>query len=230
MSRERTRRRWRMIWRGVLALVAAAVFAGIGYSSYRAGSLLARLDVTALQADVDRLTGDLQTLRAENARLQGDLAQTRQTADALRRRYDTDVPSGGLAALVDLVRQRLRDGLPQDRIAHVLREAASMRSCDGPAIRKRFAIQPAGPTATDDGVTLLDGLIRVTATAPAAAAEPAKAATVTILRGWSAEPIRLTGLPARQAITINNAELQLVVETSNVPGYAAVSLSTCGNG
>jgi outer membrane murein-binding lipoprotein Lpp len=151
MSRERTRRRWRLIWRGVLVLVAAAVFAGIGYSSYRTGSLLARLDVTALQADVDRLTGDLQTLRAENSRLQGDLAQTRQTADALRRRYDADVPSGGLAGLVDLVRQRLRDGLPQDRLAEVLHEAASTRSCDGPPIRKRIGRWPGGGRRAGQG-------------------------------------------------------------------------------
>ena len=57
-----------------------------------------------------------------------------------------------------------------------------------------------------------------------------KAAVVTISRAWAAQPIKVTGLPVRQVITIYNTDLKLVVEASDLRGYAVASLSTCGKG
>jgi len=79
-------------------------------------------------------------------------------------------------------------------------------------------------------VTLLEGLIQVSASAPATAEDPVKAATVTITRAWSAQPIRVTGLPVRQTIPLNNAELKLTVEASELRGYGTATLHLCGRG
>ena len=49
-------------------------------------------------------------------------------------------------------------------------------------------------------------------------------------RAWAAEPLKLTGLPAKQDIAINNAVLHLTVEASDLAGYATASLSVCGKG
>jgi hypothetical protein len=51
---------------------------------------------------------------------------------------------------------------------------------------------------------------------------------VTISRAWAAEPIKVTGLPAQQVITIYNTELKLLVEPSDLRGFAQASLSICG--
>ncbi len=229
LSRERGRRRRRVLWRGMLWLAVAAVLGAIGYSSYRTGSTLARLEVTTAEENVARLTAELGNLRSENDRLRTDLAQTRQNADTLRRRYDADVPKGGLAEVLGLARDRLAAGVPQDRIAQVLREAEAMQPCESRVSRKRFAMQTTGQ-GPDQVVSLLDGLIQVTVSVPAGAEDPTKAATVTITRAWASQPIKATGLPVRQSIAINNVELKLTVEVSEMRGYGAVSLSTCGKG
>jgi len=111
----------------------------------------------------------------------------------------------------------------------VLREIDAPRPCGDRVTRRRFPIttKAQGP---DDVVALLDGLIQVSASMPAGGDGPAKAAVVTISRAWAAEPIKVTGLPVQQVITIYNAELKLVVAASDLRGYAEASLSTCGKG
>jgi hypothetical protein len=65
---------------------------------------------------------------------------------------------------------------------------------------------------------------------PAGGESLAKAAAVTISRAWIAEPIKVTGLPVQQVIMIYNTDLKLVVEASDLRGYAEASLSACGKG
>lgn len=228
-SRQRSRRRRQLVARTALWLGIGAVFAGIGYSSYRSGVLLARMEVRGLEDEIARLSSQVEGTRIENDRLRTDLSQARQSAEGVKRRYDTDVPSGGLATLVALTRERLGAGVREDRIAQVLREAENTRVCEGRFIRKRFAIQTTGQGA-EESVTLLEGLIQVSASAPAGSDDPAKAATVTISRVWATQPIKVTGMPVRQSIPLNSAELRLSVEPSELRGYATATLSLCGRG
>ena len=170
----------------------------------------------------------MEGLRVDNDRLRMDLSQTRVAADGLKRRYDSDVPSGGLASLVALVRDRLGAGVREDRLAAVLKDAENTRACEGRFIRKRFPIT--APGQPEDTTTLLEGLIQVSASAPAGVDDPAKAATVLVGRVWASQPARLTGLPARLSVPINNAELKLLIEPSELRGYATATLSLCGKG
>lgn len=176
-----------------------------------------------------RLTEQLASLQTANAGLQRELAQTQEAKDALQRRYAADIPNGRLAELYALMADRLRAGVTEDRVAQALRDAEALRSCDGLMTRKRFLIQTAGQTP-DRAVSLLDGLIQISATAPNGSEGLAKATTVGIVRAWTVEPITLTGLPVRQPIRINNLLLTLVVEASDLRGYGMASLSTCSSG
>jgi hypothetical protein len=171
----------------------------------------------------------LASLQTADAGLRRELALTQDAKDALQRRYAADIPNGRLAELYALMADRLRAGVTEDRLAEALRDAEAIRPCDGPMSRKRLLIQTAGQTA-DRAVSLLDGLIQVSATAPSGSEGLAKATTVKIARAWAAEPITLTGLPIRQPILINNLLLTLVVEASDLRGYGMASLSTCSPG
>jgi regulator of replication initiation timing len=228
-SRQRSRRRRQLLSRFALWLLGAGVFVGIGYSSYRSGVVLARMELQGLEDDIVRLTSQVEALRVENDRLRTDLSQARQTADGVKRRYETDVPSGGLASLVGLLRDRMGAGVKEERLSQILRDAENTRPCEGRFVRKRFAIYTGGPGA-EESVGLLEGLVQVSASAPSSADDPAKAATVTIQRAWSAQPVKLTGLPVRHTIALNNAELKLVLEPSELRGYGNVTLSLCGRG
>jgi cell division protein FtsB len=178
-SRERIRRRRKVVWRALLWLIFAAVAVMIGYSSYRTGSVLARLEVTEQQASIGRLTEQLASLQTADAGLRRELALTQDAKDALQRRYAADIPNGRLAELYALMADRLRAGVTEDRVAAALHDAEAIRPCDGPMTRKRFLIQTAGQTP-DRAVLLLDGLIQVSATAPSGSEGLAKATTVRI--------------------------------------------------
>lgn len=228
-SRQRSRRRRQLLTRAALWLGVAVIFAGIGYSSYRTGALLARMEVSGLEEEIRRLTSQVEGLRVENDRLRVDLSQVRQSADGMRRRYDADVPSGPLASLVSLMRERLAAGVREDRVAQILREAENTRPCEGRFIRKRFAIHVPGQ-GPEEAVTLLEGLIQVSASAPNTSEDPAKSAIVTISRAWAAQPLKVNGMPVRQSIPLNNAELRLSVEASELRGYGTATLTLCGRG
>jgi hypothetical protein len=227
ISRERARRRRQFLFRLTLWLFAACVFVAIGYSSYLTGSALAKRAVLAQRAAIERLQAQVDADKSTNERLQADLAQARQATAALQQRYDDDVPKGGLAALVTVLRQKQGAGIKDFRIAQVLREIDAPPPCSAKVTRRRIPIATKAP-GPDDAVSFLDGLVQVSASIPAGADGTTRAATVTISRAWAAEPIKATGLPVQQVITIYNTDLTLVVEPSDLRGFAQASLSICG--
>jgi hypothetical protein len=226
-SRERARRRRKFLFRITLWLFAVGVFIALGYSSYLTGSALAEREVTGLRAEISHLQAELDADKSTNDQAQADLAQARQATIALQQRYDADVPKGGLAALVTILRQKQGTGIKDDRIAHMLSEIDAPHPCSEKVTRRRLPIATKAP-GPDDVASFLDGLVLVSASLPAGTADASKAATVTIARAWAAEPIKMTGLPVQQVITIYNTELKLLVEPSDLRGFAQATLSICG--
>jgi hypothetical protein len=229
VRRERARRRRQLLLRLTVWLFAAGVFVAIGYSSYLTGRALAKREVVAQREEIDRLQSKVDADKSATEQLRADLTEAREATAALQRRYDADVPKGGLAALVAILRQKQGIGIKDDRIAQVLRQIDAPRPCIDKVTRRRFPIDTKAP-GPDGAVSFLDGLVQVSASMPAGADGTAKSATVTISRAWAAEPIRLTGLPTQQVITIYNTDLNLVVEPSDLRGFAQASLSLCGKG
>ncbi len=229
ISRERRRRRWRLLGRAAVLLGGLALFGLIGHYAYQTGTALARIELGDLQKQIDRQAKQLQDQAAETDRLQKALAAAQDAAAALQRRYDADVPSGALAGLVLAVKQRLAAGLAADQIAKSLAELEPPRPCTEHATRKRFEIVAAGH-GEGEGVTFLDGLIQVTASVRGDPDDPAKPPTVTITRAWAAQPLKLTGLPVRQPIAIDGMQVTLTVEPADLHGYLFATLSTCGKG
>lgn len=215
--------------RVAMFLLIAGGLVGLGYSAYQTGTMLAQSSVTTLSSKVIDLTNQLGASRTENEHLQSDLAETKRATLTLQNRYDKDVPTDEMAGLLGIARERVAQGVPAPRLGQALREATVTRVCDTRFVRKRFAFQ-VGRSTPEDAATLLDGLIQISATIPSAAADPVRTAAVVIEQTWSAEVTKLTGLPARQDIVVNNLLLHLVVEASSMPGFGMVSLSVCGKG
>lgn len=229
VRRERSLRRRRLMWRVSIWLLMAVGLVGLGYSAYQTGTVLAASRVTELSRRVSDLTTQLGASRTENEHLQSSVAEAKQAVLTIQSRYDTDIPKGELADLLGIARQRLSQGVPAPRLRQVLQDTTATRVCDTRLTRKRFAFQAGKPTP-EDTASLLDGLVQVSATFSSATTDSLRTAGVTVEQAWASEPTKLTGLPARQDIIINNLVLRLVVEASGVPGYAMVALSTCGKG
>jgi len=90
-------------------------------------------DLSALQ-ELNRLLSE----RAASAEQRAEAAITR--AARLQRSYDADVPQGQTRELLDLVQQRLKDGVPAARLEFLLREARVERKCDPPSETKRLLV------------------------------------------------------------------------------------------
>lgn len=225
-NRERRRRTGQIALRVAKWTVMLAIFVGLGFWSYQSGLDLARSEVIELEGRLETLSADARGTYARNAQLEGELRQAREDIAALQRRYDRDVPKGEAAALFALAQGRIGAGVPQDRVAQIMRDAGPVRRCEGRASGRRFAVAY-GPRASDTaGMELLDGLVRVSVSAPNQTDDLARAASVVILV-FGQDPVTLTGLPQRHPVTLGNAELVLNV-TSEIRGFATAALSTCG--
>jgi hypothetical protein len=226
ISRDRSRRRRQFMSRAFMWMLGLGALGGLGYSAYQTGTMLAESRVVELERSLVVLTGQLETTNQEKARVLAGLAEMRQANAALQARYDADVPKGELAELFGIVRGRLAQNVPAARLSQVMQDAGVTRPCETRVTRKRFAIVPAGRTPEE--VSLLDGLVQVSASAPAVATDGLKGVSVLVARAWTGEPLKLAGLPVRQDIVVNNLVLRLAVEPSDVAGYAVATLSGCG--
>ena len=226
ISRDRSRRRRQFMWRASLWLAGIGVLGGLGYSAYQTGTMLAEARVVELERNLVTVTAQLETANQDKAHTLLSLAEARQANQALQVRYDSDVPRGEMAELYGVARSRLAQGVPAARLTQVLQDATATKPCDTRSTRRRFPIVAAGRPAEE--VSLLDGLVQISASIPPGSTESAKTATVLVTRAWLAEPLKLTGLPARQDIAVNNLVLRLTVEASEVAGYATATLSGCG--
>lgn len=225
-SRERRRRTGQIVLRLAKWLFALAVFVGLGFWSYQSGLDLARSEVTELEGRLDTLSADARATYARNAQLEGELRQARADMAALQRRYERDVPAGEAAALFALAQARIGAGVPRARVEQLIRDAGPVRQCEGRASSRRFAVAY-GPRAPDNaGIELLDGLVRVVVSAPNQTDDLARAANVVVTVAGQ-DPVTLTGLPQRHAVTLGNAELTLNV-SSEIRGFATAGISTCG--
>ena len=228
-ARERKRQRAKFIGLIGTGLLAAGGLAGLGYAAWVAGSELAQVRTSNMETKKAQLAAERDAARAQAARADAAPPTLRQDNAAIQKRYDAEVPTGSMAEIYALVRQRLGAGVDQARLTALLRDAGPLQPCESRVLRKRHPIQVAPKDASDMAV-FLDGLVGVAVAIPSAGAAPKQTATVTIVTAWTEEPVKLTGLPARRDIVINNAVLRLAVDVSEVAGFASVALSVCGKG
>ena len=194
----------------------------LGYAAYETGTRIADLPTAALRRQVADLTRQLGDSRAEVARLGADLAAANDARAAAQGRYVAEVPDPTVADLHAILRQRMAQGVPAERLAQVLRTARELHACEGRSARRRFPLLLPGQPA--EAVSFLDGLVTLSASG-----QGDQVVTVVNL-AWADAPLRLEGLPARQGLTLNNLSLQLLVEPSGLPGFAQATLSVCGAG
>ena len=135
----RSRRRQAMLGTARLVGLALAI-AGGAFASYQIGRSQSRIEAGRFESDLSALQelNRLLSERAASAEQQAEAAITR--AARLQRSYDTDVPQGQTKELLDLLEQRLKDGVPATRLEFLLREARVERKCDPPTETKRLLV------------------------------------------------------------------------------------------
>jgi multidrug efflux pump subunit AcrA (membrane-fusion protein) len=226
-SRERRQRLLQGLGHTAKWLLFFAALAAVGLFATHTAREDAREDLERLAAERDTAQTEAQSRIAEAERLARETEAARAEAATARGRYAAEVPTGRLAALLAAVRARLDSGLPEDRLAEVIRDAAPRRACDGPPIMRRFRITPGERALPEDAATFFEGLVRIQANAPAGFEALSRTMVVTFAGQGLAAPVTLTGTPAVQAFRIGHHEATITVTASPVAGFAAATVAAC---
>jgi len=199
-SRERARRRKALLQRIGRWLLVLGIFIGIGYSSHRAGLILAESKVVALRRELADITRERDNARLARENAQAALAKANERIAELQTRYDTDVPRGDLATLLQLTRERLAAGITAVRVTDALRAVRPISVCDGRPVSKRFLLRTGPQPGPDDTMTFADGLISLSVTADID--DPARTMTAHFSRFGGAPSTASGPPPLRHAIVM----------------------------
>jgi len=235
-DRIRARRRTRIALAiGKWALVLA-VFCAIGYYAYEAGTRLAQRDTTELRQQVTDLTTRLAGLQRDKDQVQRELAAATAQAEDLRKRYESDVPTGAISELLRVMRAKLAAGVKPERIAGVLNAAENTRSCDDKPTSKRFVVRIGSQRPPNDNASFADRLITVSAAGsaaidaegrPQAWFDVAKPLTVTFTR-IGGESTAATGvLPLQHSVVLGDTEHRFVLTPADARGFLLVTSDSC---
>lgn len=208
-------------------LLFFAALAAVGLFATHTAREESREAVERLEAERDAARAEAQARIAEAERLARDTGAARAEAATARGRYEAEVPTGRLAALFAAMRARLDGGLPEERLAEVIRDAAPRRACDGPPIMRRFRITPGERPLPEDAATFFEGLVRVQANAPAGFDSLARTMVVGFAGQGLAAPVTVTGVPASQSFRIGHHEATITVTASPIAGFAAATVAAC---
>ncbi len=225
-SRERARRRRALIRRVAVFVAAMAALLALGYSSYQTGLLLAERKVVALRTELDDVTRERDAALAARDNLQSALNRANEQVAGLQTRYDADVPKGPMAELLQLLRQRLSDGIGSERIADALRAVRSVMPCEGRPTTRRFAIRPGQVPVSEDTVSFADGLITLFVTPTPE--DPGRSLTATFTRPGGVAVSFSGPSPLRASLTVDNAELRFTIANSDLRGFVTATMQTCG--
>lgn len=235
-DRIRARRRTRV----ALAIgkwgLLVAVFCAIGYYAYEAGTRLAQRDTNELRLQVADLTTRLGGLQRDKDQLQRDLATATGQAEDLRKRYESDVPTGAISELLRAMRAKLSAGVTPERIAGVLNAVENTRSCDDKPISKRFIVRIGAQRPSNDTASFAERLITVSAAGSAASDpegrpqawfDPAKPLTVTFTRIGGDSTAASGVLPLQHSIVLGDTEHRFVITAADARGFLLVTSDSC---
>lgn len=235
-DRIRARRRTRIVLGiGKWALMLA-VFSAIGYYAYETGMRLAMRDTTELRQQVTDLTGRLAGLEREKAELQRSLAAATSQAEDLRKRYESDVPTGAISELLRVLRAKLGAGVKPERIAGLLNAVENQRSCDDKPVSKRFLVRIGAQRPPNDTASFAERLITVSAAGssatdaegrPLAWYDPAKPLTVTFTRIGGESTAASGVLPLQHSVVLGDTEHRFVVTAGDARGFLLVTADSC---
>lgn len=209
---------------------------GAGAFAYATGSKLARVEVERLEENVSDLNAQLDDLRGEKAALQKELGETEEALTTWKQRYESEVPRGHPAELLDLVKQRLANGMAAERLTFVIQQAQTEASCDLGPITRRFLVRTPLSRGAADSVSFADNTITLTATGisatdaqgrPEAWFDPAEAIEVTIRRpGGQAQSVKGSP-PLHPAIVAGGHEHRFSIVRGDRTGFVKATWQRC---
>lgn len=229
------RRRRRRVWVGVLKLLfGLGLLAGLATFSYLVGVEQLKEREIALMEEIGTLTAAKNQAERRAAQLQ-QIAQTAEIrAGELQVRLEREVPSGELASLHELLSQKLAEGVDAKRLAFIISQTGTTRSCTRPET-KRFVLPTPIYRGANTSVSFADGAVTVSglgvsarsAAGPEAWFDPRQPITVRFTRADGTFTETSGMLPLQHSVVVGNREYRFTVSESSARSFVDVSGDTC---
>ena len=227
----RSRRARRVRWAVVRWVLAGAAVAGAATFAYQVGSSQEQHQLIDLRGQIDDLSSQLSALQQSNTDLQaGVMVVEKRLSDAQK-----EIPSGPVADLLDLIREKLDSGVDIGRLQFLVGAATNTPSCSEPPVNKRFMVQTLLFAGANDSVAFADGTITVTARGDSVVNAEGKA------EAWfdAAQPIKLIltmiggrvsevsgKLPLHTSVVVGDVEHRFTA-TAGPQGFIQVTSERC---
>jgi len=229
------RRYRRRFWAGfikfvlvVVLLVGAGLFTyQIGVEQFKERDASLRQEVTALEAERDRLRALATQLRQAQVN-----AEARVTE--LETRLSRELPQGPLADLVKLVAQRMAEGVSAERLTFVIAQAQERRNCSPPEV-KRFVVATPISRNTANSVSFGNGAVSVAGAgksatnasgAPEAWYDAGQPLEVTITTHGGKQTVTEGVLPIQRSVVIEDTEYRITIVAGS-RAFAEVTFDRC---
>jgi hypothetical protein len=231
----RSRRRQAVLSGTRLAVIALLALVGAG-ASYQIGRSQGRIELARLQADIaaQQELNRLLSARAAAAEQGAEAAVTK--AARLQQAYNSEVPRGEMRTLIGILERRLKEGVPADRLAFLLREAEVARQCDPQTESKHLAVHTSAAIIPPANVTFAKDKIIITSEgAPTRrpdgtadpAFDPAKTVTLRFLR-IGRDVAKVEGqLPLSHALVLGDKEYLFAAKATERTGLLEITAQTC---
>ncbi len=231
---DRRRRRQQIIWGWAKFLFYVGLLVISALFAYQLGVEQWRQREEARRQEIESLARERAELQQNILSLQQAIATARLRAERAEQRYAEDVPTGPLQQVLELVAQRLSDGVSFERLSFVIAQASNQRNCDA-AETKRFLIQTPLYQGSNTSVAFLDGTITVTGSGESATSNDGKAEAwfapdkpvilrFTVIGGE--QSVAEGVLPLHNSIVMNNTEHRFTI-TSGGRGFVSIAGDRC---
>lgn len=232
----RQRRRRQRRWAAIKFLLVVVLLGGSLALAYELGRQIAGAEIEALRSELDSSLREQEGFETRRSRLEAELARARQAETQWRERYEKDVPQGEIADILGLVRQKLTEGVPPERVRFVVEAVERERACAGAPETKRFIVRTPLYTGGADSVGFADSSITVTALGesatdaegrPHAWYDPAKPLRISVTP-IGGEPHTVTGeLPLHFSLVRGDTEHLFTARPSDRRGFLEVTGDRC---
>lgn len=198
------------------------------------------------QSEADRRVANsqdqLNVLAQENTNLNDKIraAMDKQSsalteARAWRDRFEKEIPTGPTLEIMELVRQRMDDGLDGTRLLNLISLAQNTSNCDDSPEVKRFIVNTLIYSSPDNSISLGNGSVTVTGDGeptlnaegkPEAWYDPTKPLTVTFTElGGKSE--KISGeLPIHKSMVFGANEYRFSISKGK-QSFASISVTRC---
>ncbi|MFQ5774450.1 MAG: coiled-coil domain-containing protein [Kiloniellaceae bacterium] len=231
----RIRRRRRVRWSIAKWVIGLSAVLAAGVIAYRSGSTLVQREVENLEREIVDLTARVEELQERNTDLRADMILAERRLDEANERYERDVPTGRMAALLGRVQAKLEAGVKLDRIEFLIDSAQNPRPCEPDAATKRFLVQTPLYSGANDSVSFANNTVTITALGESATNaegrleawfDPAKPVTVRFTRIGGKTTEKVGKLPLHTSLVIGDYEYRYSV-IAGPRGFVQVTGDRC---